>query len=461
MSRELTRLVFVIVLTAVAVGARAGSAPQYQSPFMRIQLAPDQPALTALALDSLGKGKLSLNPLRAPAPAKAAYQLRQVNSTFEYRPAGASAATPPIWTFEFSTRHIHLGSRVAGNAVPPPLVLTFDPYFNHATLLGILNADSSVRLPALLHLPDLGTMRITTSTAGVTALGYDAQRLHGHGAPPESPSNWVRITFPAATAAMREVDYDLEVVAIHPAVPGIASDPRFDGFRRDWLNIFQLQPRDRVLANNIVSGPCPCSVYMYSSIAARTPALAPGLTAWDLIRQTLDRYLDGYKGIGMESYDNSPSPGFMDSYPSLLIAATDFTRGSKNHVWLKKNYPGLKVWAAEMLTHDKDGDGLLEYQESGNTNSWPEKETGGRPIGGTRLAMAIRTLTPTRSLIMRSWAWRKQLAKRINLMMPRCMPLAPRSSSQSTSNLFTTLRPEFLPGGKAPTANCTITTSPS
>ena len=152
------------------MGRARGVLPNINRRLCASSLRRTSPRLTALALDSLGKGKLSLNPLRAPAPAKAAYQLRQVNSTFEYRPAGASAATPPIWTFEFSTRHIHLGSRVAGNAVPPPLVLTFDPYFNHATLLGILNADSSVRLPALLHLPDLGTMRITTSTAGVTAL---------------------------------------------------------------------------------------------------------------------------------------------------------------------------------------------------------------------------------------------------------------------------------------------------
>src|SRR5579862_1875833 len=148
MSRGLTRLVFAILVSAIALAARAGSAPRYQSPFMRVELAPDQPAFTALTLDSLGKGKLSLNPLRAPAPAKAVFHLRQVNSTFEYRPAGSSDATPPIWTLEFSPRRIHLRSRVAGDAIPPPLVLTFDPYFNHATLLGIINADSSVRLPA-------------------------------------------------------------------------------------------------------------------------------------------------------------------------------------------------------------------------------------------------------------------------------------------------------------------------
>ena len=87
--------------------------------------------------------------------------------------------------------------------------------------------------------------------------------------------------------------------------------------------MFQLEPRDRVLANNGVSGPCPCSLYMYSPVAMRTPPLAPGLTALDLVRQTLDRYLGGMKGIGMEGYDRMTSRGFMDSYPSLLIAASE------------------------------------------------------------------------------------------------------------------------------------------
>jgi hypothetical protein len=324
-------------------------------------------------LDSLGKGKLSVNPLRPPAPAEATYELRQAGSTFEYRPTGASANTPPVWTFEFSARHIHLRSYFAAGGPPPPLVLNFDPYLNHATLLGIINDDSTVRLPALLHLPDLGTLRITSRTSGARALGFDAQRLHGSGAPPESPANYVRITFSPATSSVREVDYDLEVVAIYPEVPGIARDPRFDGFRRNWLNMFQLQPRQRVLANNSVSGPCPCSVFEYSSMAVRTPPLAPGLTALDMLRQTLDRYLGGMKGIGMEGYDSMASRGFMDSYPSLLIAAGDYVRAGKDHAWLGKNYFGLKAWATKMLAMDVNGDGLLEYPESGNYNSWPEQ----------------------------------------------------------------------------------------
>ena len=373
MSKGLAVFVAAILLAVGTAAAQTAKTPQYQSAFMRIELAPDQPAFAAISVDSLGKGKLTVNPLRPPKPVEATYRLKRNGSTFEYRASSALINSLPLWTFEFSARRIHLRSNFAAGIAPPPLVLNFDPYLNHATLLGMMNKAGSVRLPALLHLPDLGTLRITSRTAGKRTLGFDAQRLHGHGAPPENIANYIRITFPAATAEARQVDYDLEVVAIYPAVSGIERDPRFDGFRRDWLNIFQLLSRDQVLANNSVSGACPCSVYMYSSVAERTPPLAPGLTALDLLHQTLDRYLGGYKGIGMEGYDQSPSPGFMDSYPSLLIAAGDYVRASKDHAWLEKNYSGLKNWAAEMLANDKDGDGLLEYEASGNYNSWPEE----------------------------------------------------------------------------------------
>jgi hypothetical protein len=79
------------------------------------------------------------------------------------------------------------------------------------------------------------------------------------------------------------------------------------------------------------------------------------------------------KGIGMAGYDNMKSLGFMDSYPSLLIAATDYTRAARDRAWLAKNYAGLKDWTAKMLANDSNGDGLLEYAESGNSNSWPEQ----------------------------------------------------------------------------------------
>jgi hypothetical protein len=351
----------------------AGEEPgKYQSAFLRVELAPHRPVFAALAVDSLGKNKLSVSSLRPPMKSGDRYALRHAGWKFEYRLAGAPASSPPAWSFEFSERSMHLRSSYSGGNPPPALTLNFNPHINHATLLGMMNDDGSVRLPALLHLPDQGTFRITSNAGAGPALGYDAFRY------PEGKQadDFVKVTFPAASAAQPAVDYTLEIVAIHPSLSELEPDPRFDGFRRNWLNIFQLNPRLRVLANHAASDPCAFTVFEYSSVAARTPPLAPGLTALDLIRATLDRYLSGMKAYGMAGYTpNDPTTRFdyLDTYPSLLIAAWDYVRASNDEAWLQKNYAGLKDWAGKMLAMDQDGDGLLEYPASGNSGSWPEQ----------------------------------------------------------------------------------------
>jgi len=369
MTKGFRNLIPALFLTVTGLAAQPDATLQYKSAFMRVELASDQPAFTALTVDSLGKNKLTANPLRPPAKSETPYQVRHVGTTFEYRPSGASATAAPAWTFEFSPRQIHLRSHFSTGNPPPPLVLNFNPHLNHATLLGLINEDSSVRLPALLHLPDLGTLRISSSAGANLTMGYDALRYQEH----KQADDFVRVTFPAATATQPQIEYDLEVVAIYPGSPELARDPRFDGFRRNWLNIFQLNPRLRVLANHAASDPCAFTIFEYSSVAVSTPPLAPGLTALDMIRQSLDRYLGGMKAYGMRGYEDNPHYDYLDTYPSLVIAAGDYVHGSKDHAWLAKNYAGVKEWATKMLAMDVDGDGLLEYPMSGNYNSWPAK----------------------------------------------------------------------------------------
>ena len=369
--RRLARsFLLTALLLAVGVVTPAQTRLQYQSAFLRVEVAPDQPALVALAVDSLGKNKLSVNPLRAPGKAERAYELRHEGNRFEYRSSGEPPDAPPAWTFDFSPRQIQLRSRFAAGNPPPSLTLNFNSRVNHASLLGLINADGSVRLPALLHLPDLGTFRIAGTPGMGQALGYDAFRLRGLHDEPLGDNDFVKVTFPAPTAATRQVNYTLEVVEIHPGTPGLARDPRFDGFRRDWLNIFQLNPRLRVLANHASSDPCAFTLFEYSSMAARTPPLAPGVTALDLVRLTLDRYLSGMKAYGLAGAQHDVPYDFLDSYPSLLIAAADYVRGSKDRAWLLNNYAGLKGWAARMLAMDRRGEGLIEYPMSGNSGSW-------------------------------------------------------------------------------------------
>jgi hypothetical protein len=149
----------------LALGAARSqiNALRYQSAFMRVELAQDQPAFVVLSVDSLGKSKLSVNALRPPAKPEMKYELHHFGSNYEYRPSGTPTQTPPIWTFEFSARQIHLHSHFAVGNPPPSFVLNFNSHLNHATLLGNINEDRNIPLPALLHLPDLGTFRITSS----------------------------------------------------------------------------------------------------------------------------------------------------------------------------------------------------------------------------------------------------------------------------------------------------------
>jgi hypothetical protein len=205
------------------------------------------------------------------------------------------------------------------------------------------------------------------------ALGYDAYRYPDE---KQRADDYVKVTFPAASAALPHIDYILQVVAIYPGPQELARDPRFDGFRRNWLNIFQLNPRARALANHAASDVCAFTLFEYSSVAERTPPLAPGLTALDLIRQTLDRYLSGMKAYGIVGYipnDQTNPYDYLDTYPSLLIATSDYVRGSKDETWLRANYAGIKGWATKLLDMDQDGDGLFEYPVSGNSGIWDKK----------------------------------------------------------------------------------------
>ncbi len=377
MLRPLAFLILILLIPLLGSAQEPVDSPQFKSLFMRVELAADQPAFTALTVDSLGLNKFGSNPLRPPAHPGKPYELRRFGRRFEYRPAGAPPG-PPAWSFEFSERQIRLHSSYTLKSPPPPLILNFNTFVNHATLLGLMNDDGTVRLPALLHLPDHGTFRITSGAGNRPALGYDAQRFFTWDSNlnyKEGDQAYVKVTFPPASALLPQVDYTLDVVAIYPHVPGIEHDPRFHGLRRNWLNIFQLNPRRRVLANNATSDACAFTVFIYSSMAVHTPPLAPGLTALDLIRQTLDHYLSGTRGYGMAAYDEQGNAdASLDTYPSLLIAAEDYVRGSGDEVWLKKNYPALKGWATKMLARDLTGAGLLLDVSNGNSGIWDHRE---------------------------------------------------------------------------------------
>jgi hypothetical protein len=206
-------------------------------------------------------------------------------------------------------------------------------------------------------------VRITSESGPGLSLGYEADRK----------DNSVRLSFPAADATHPRLALRLEVAAIYPGGGRIPKDLRYDAFRRDFLNTFQLSPHFRVLANHAGSDPCAFTLFLYSAAAIEAPALADGLSMLDVLRDSLDRYVSGMKAYGMVGYNDNPAIryDFLDVYPSLVTAAWDYVRASKDRSWLTKNYASLRSWAQKMIDADLDGDGLLEYPMSGNSGSWP------------------------------------------------------------------------------------------
>lgn len=356
-----------LILPAHGAPARPNSAAHVTTCYIDAEISLAYPGFESLSLDSLGHGHFRLISMNPPSRSTVPVTVIQHGSRVEYRFPGAQSSDLAEWSIEIETNEIILASHWSTNDPLEPLVLDANTSICHLTLLGLLETNGSVQLPAILHFPDQGSLRLTAEPTGAGPLGYWANRQR------------VKITFPAASAEHPEVTYHLKVVAIYPKIPDLADDPRYDGFRRDWLNIFQINPKWRLLSNNSGSDSCGFCYYEYADIAAHTPPLAPGLTACDLVRQTLDRIIAGAKACGMPGYspmvigrEDRPECS-ADTYPSFLIAAEDYVEGTRDTGWLRTNYDHIKFWADQMLATDRNGNGLIKYILSGDSGSWPAK----------------------------------------------------------------------------------------
>lgn len=352
------------------LGVLLASPADFQSKCFSLSMSRDTAAFSSLVVDSLRQGKLGANPVLVETNGSGLVRFESSGpGNFIYRSTQGGGA----WRINCREKVITLESEFSGGETLPPLVLRFNQKLNHATLLGLMKpGERTMPLPCVLHLPDMGSVRITGNRPDMT-LDYEARR---YVKPP-----YVRVAFPAATAAHSKVRYRLEVAAIYPQLKGIENNPRYDGFRRDFLNIFQINPRAQMLANNSASDPVAFTVYEYAEVARHAPPLAKGLTCLDLVRMTVDRYLAGAKGYGQTGYISASSAGnisgwatpydTLDSNPSLIMAACYYIEGAQDWRWAHANYAGLARWARTMLAADSDGNGLLEYPGSGNLGDRP------------------------------------------------------------------------------------------
>lgn len=344
-----------------------------ESSFLKILPDPQSPQFSFFSIDSLGKKNLTNN-IAWPDDIKKSYATLVHNNKTTYRLSSQAESELPVWEIELKNASFSLTTNYHDEH-DQPFIFNIEQHANHATLLGIINDEHEVALPAILHFPDMGTLRVSCSVPGIT-MSYSSQRFIEH--------PFVKIKFPSADKNSQKIEYQFDVVTIHPEIKGVENDDRYDCFRKNFISIFQLNPLLKILSNNSSSDACAFTLFKYAEVAAFTPPLIKGLSALDLIRMTLDRYLAGQKGYGMLGYDydktwdikESPTTcNSLDSYPSLLIAACTYAMANNDKKWFTENYAGLKAWSDKMLAADKDSDGLLEFCLSGNSGSWKGDKT--------------------------------------------------------------------------------------
>ena len=345
----------------------------YVSKFYKIELTDTAPFVKYLSVDASGNSKLEHNPiLWKKSVDSGKFELHKISdSKAEIYIKGNTGKA--LWVFNFDEKKFSITSNYIQDNPSKGIDFRFSKLENHTTLLGVMVSKQKTRLPAVLHLPDMGTFQVVADKPGII-VDYDASRQEGE--------NYISVVLPMATDRQIAVRYTITTTSIYPRFPGVEMK-EFAGFRRNYLNLFQVNPKLQVIANNSCSDPCAFTLFLSSMLALKTPPLVDSLTALDLLRMSVERYLNGMKAYGMYGYngtwegkdimvDNSQSVpyDYLDTYPSLVISACNYIRGSKDIKWAEKYYPEIKGWIDKQMKRDYDKNGLVEYELTGNSGSW-------------------------------------------------------------------------------------------
>ena len=103
----------------------------------------------------------------------------------------------------------------------------------------------------------------------------------------------------------------------------------------------------------------------------------------------------GYVGFDLGGKP-SEDPPYLDSYPSLLIAASDYVEGSGDEAWLAKNYSGLRAWAEKLLAMDRTATACWSILSAAIPIHGLGKRRHGPRTGGIVLVSGMRTPMRTR-----------------------------------------------------------------
>jgi hypothetical protein len=222
-----------------------------------------------------------------------------------------------------------------------------------------------VALPAILHLPRFGSLRLDTDSPAVTlrtdvTRGLDCSTV-------EVKLGEQRL--PQGTYLLPAGLFEAELT-ITPAVPAVALRPDAPAVARAALartahTALTYRPDMGTLSNNGASMPCAICMDTWSSYIFSLGEIVPGLDAADLLRTTLERWLDGgqsYAGgrLLQDGQVHDAEDEYLMTGAAALRGLADYLARRATPGWFHRRLPAIRARLAGMRARDLDGDGLIE-----------------------------------------------------------------------------------------------------
>ena len=248
------------------------------------------------------------------------------------------------------------------------ILFPFDPSVTPTTVLPAgWDSSGMLQLPAVIHAPDFGQM-LLSDRAHPRLQG----RLNG-----SRDSKTVDFTLELPQIAIGEI-YNLSFTpVVLPPPEGLVDKKVWPKIRRAWFNSWQpaaewgdqtqaFSAPAGILANNVISDAVSFALPHYADRAFWTPVIAPGISMMNLVRRTIDWWLDNRTLPTGEVVGYWDINNFLDSNPGILISAWDYVDTTGDTSWLMSRITELEKLSEFLESRDIDSDGMVEATQSGN-----------------------------------------------------------------------------------------------
>jgi len=289
-------------------------------------------------------------------------------------------------------------------------IFPFSPSVTPVTVMPTAWDENGIKLPALIHAPDAGTMLLTIRGAKYIIVNLEGDRQN----------KVVDLIVDIECQNNQIVTLRLEPFELPR--PGEVDEAIWPDIRSGWLSGIQntahwgdqgrpFSSPPGLLANNVISDPASCSIWFYADQAWLTPVIGHNINPMDSVRRTLDFWMDHRMHETGEVICYWDKTDFLDANAGPLIAAWDYVDSTHDDHWLSVRISQLELIANFLAQRDINNDGIVEAKQPGTPGTLVESK---RSCAWWDALNCGHQDAYSNALIYRAWCCMAELEERLN-----------------------------------------------